>query len=147
MSQLIQPILDGFKSLLQNIQFGADDQLRDIGQQWTGNLVNPPGAWVMPGKTQFPDRGEGTVRSQVHGITIRIGLTGSDPEELSARALRYVQAVDAAIEAMPNTSWGDTLRVLYVFVAEHDYGVMWRSGNVVAMWPDIHLEVEVEELQ
>lgn len=146
MSQLIQPILDGFVSLLKTLSFGDDPALLTVGYAWTGNLINPPGAWVMPGKTQFPGRGEGTLRSQIHSVTIRLGITGADPEELTLRTLRYVQTVDAAIEALPNTAWGNGIRVLYVFVAEHDYGVMWSHQQTVAFWPELHIEIEVEEL-
>jgi hypothetical protein len=146
MSQLIQPILDGFVALLQQMEFTADPAFASVGYAWTGLLINAPAAWAMPGRTAFPDRGDGTLRQQIHSVTIRLGITGSDPEELTKRALRYVQAVDAAIQAMPNTLWGNAIRVLRVFVVEHDYGVMWKNAGTVAFWPDIHLEVEVEEL-
>jgi hypothetical protein len=146
MSELIQPILDGFVALLKGMSFGSDPALATVGYAWTGTLINAPGAWVMPGRTQFPERGAGNGRNMIHGVTIRLGITGADPEELTPRVLRYVQAVDAAIQALLNTTWGNTIRVLYVFIVEHDYGRIWTNGGTVAFWPDIHIEVEVEEL-
>jgi len=145
-SELIQPILDGFISLLQNLQFASDPPLAEVKYSWTGQLINPPTASVLAGRTLFPAHGEGNLRSMIHQITIRLGIVGSDPEELTQRVMRYVQAVDAAIQALPNTVWGNTIRVTYVYIAEHDYGRMWTSGATVAFWPDIHLAVEVEEI-
>ncbi|HEX4311884.1 MAG TPA: hypothetical protein VHZ25_17775 [Acidobacteriaceae bacterium] len=147
MSELIKPILDRFALLLNTMTMpNGLTPFATIGRAWTGLLVNPPGAWVMPGRTAFPNQGEGTTRSQIHAITIRLGLTGADPEELTARALAYVQAVDAAIEELLDVSWPDFVK--YVYVVEHDYGSMWTKGQgSVAMWPDIHCQVEVEELR
>lgn len=145
---LIQPIIDGVKSMLQALECGEDDAFRTVAVAWTGLLVNPPAAWVMPGRTQFPDRDDGTTRKEVHAVTIRLGLSGSDPDELTYRAMRYVGYVDDAVENLLNTVWGNTIRVLHVVVLEHNYGLMWHnSQGTVAVWPDLHIEVEVEELR
>ncbi len=38
-----------------------------------------------------------------------------------------------------------SLLVLRAWVMEHDYGPMFKLGNL-AYWPDLHCQVEVEEL-
>jgi hypothetical protein len=146
MSELINPVLQRFKAILSTMQMPTGlAPFQTVGIAWTGLLVNAPGAWVMPGRTVFPNQGEGTTRSQIHAVTIRLGITGADPEELTGRAIAYVQAVDAAIGALRDVDWPNFVK--YVFVAEHDYGSMWSKGQgSVAMWPDIHCQVEVEEL-
>jgi hypothetical protein len=143
MSQLIQPILDGFKTLL--IASGATGALPVFGKvaimPSNGVLASPPQAWVSPGRTQFPNQGEGNMRNEAHAVTIRLGISGTDPEELTTRTVAYVQAVDAAIAAF--TGWPNY--VLRVFVSEHDYGPMYAKGGL-AYFPDLHCVVSVEEV-
>lgn len=147
MAELIKPVMECFEALLRTMQMpqGLQD-FQLVGKAWNGLLVNPPSAWVMPGRTSFPNQGEGTTRSQIHAITIRLGLVHSEPDPLVDLALAYVKAVDDAIDGMVDTDWPDYVK--YAMVSEHDYGSMWTRGQgSVAMWPDIHCLVEVEELR
>ncbi len=87
MSQLIQPILDSFQTLLTAP--GSTGALAPFGNVYigppTGVLLNPPTAWVIPGRTQFPDQGEGNTRKEFHLVTVRLGIAGTDAEELTTR--------------------------------------------------------------
>src|SRR6185437_1556739 len=108
LSDLIQPVLQRIVALLHDMEMPDGlDPFRTVGMAWTGILVNPPGAWVLPVRTAFRDEGEGTTRSQIHSVTIRLGIVGDEPEKLTNRVLRYVQAVDAAITGMQDTDWPD----------------------------------------
>ncbi|HWE50469.1 MAG TPA: hypothetical protein VG273_11790 [Bryobacteraceae bacterium] len=144
MSELIQPILAGFKTLLS--ANGALGSLAAFGQVLispsTGLLISDTAAWIAPRNTQFPNQGDSNARPQVHAVTVRLGITGSDPEELTTRTLAYVKATDAAIGAYG----GWPAYVLRVFVSEHDYGPMYTRGGSMAFWPDLHCLIEVEEL-
>jgi hypothetical protein len=145
LSELIQPIVDCFKAILQGMtadQLGDLPAFRGVDQVWNGTLINSPEAHVLGIRTSFPDRGEGSARNQVHAVTIRLGITGTDPESLVKQAIRYVQAVDLAIDQF--AGWPDYFK--YCYVAVHDYGPLFARANGLAVWPDIHCEVEVEEL-
>ena len=141
MSELIQPVLDAFLALLS--ASGATGAQPVFGNVFvgppTGVLANPPAAWVIPGRTQFPDQGEGNIRTEVHLVTVRLGITGTDPAELTTRTVAYVQAVDQAINnykgwpGMAANACDGSMLVLRAWVMEHDYGPMfsleiWPSG-------------------
>jgi len=154
MSQLIQPILDAFFDLLcAKGATGSEPPFGDvfIGPP-TGVIVNPPTAWVIPVRTQFPDQGEGNMRNETHLVTVRLGITGLNPAELTTRTVAYVKAVDLAINCykgwpgMASNAGDGSMLALRAWVMEHDYGPMYKLNNVGAYWPDLHCQVEVEEL-
>jgi hypothetical protein len=125
MAALIAPLVDSFVALLQ-----AMGTFNAVRRGWHGVLVNPPEAAVMPGKTQF--EAEGTTRANVNAITVRLGIQGADPEELTMRCMATVQAVDAAIEAWFNAG-SFPPQVTNVYVIEHDYGQLWgKQGGGLA---------------
>lgn len=145
MAELIQPIIDGFVALLQGMatnQLGDLPAFRAVDCVWNGTLINPPEAHVLGVRTSFPGRGEGSARNQIHQITLRFAISGTDPKTLVDQARKYVKAVDLAISQYEG--WPDY--VLYVYIAEHDYGPLFAKSNGLAVFPDIHCEVEVEEL-
>jgi hypothetical protein len=143
MSQLIGPVLTAMQAVVTGASLGT---LKGFATVQIGEAVaiNTPCAFVLPVRTGFPNRGEGSARNQVHTITVRMCITGSDPVQLAADCLAYVQAVDAAINDSPASAWPDY--VLYVFVAELDYGGMYSKGGGIAYWPEIHCSIEVEEI-
>ena len=87
--------------------------------------------------------GEGNgARVELHLITIRLGIAGSDPEQLTQDCIAYVKAVDAAV-AEAQLPEG----MLRAYVMEHDYGALFRNqGGGLAYWPELHCAVAVEEL-
>lgn len=139
----IEPVCDALMALLQAVTV---DDLPPFGRVELGStvtLISPPEASVIPLQTAFPDGGASNgSRVQEHFITVRLGLVGSDPEQLTRDALAYVRAVDAAISSY--TDWPDSR--LNVFVASHNYGVMFKGDRGVAYWPELQVQVSAEEL-
>jgi hypothetical protein len=143
MSLLIEPIVDGFLSLL-----GADGATGNLPPflevlEGPGTLMNPPFAHVLPLRTTFPNRGEGNGRNQIHFVTLRLGVPGFDPQKMTREAMAYVRAIDTAIGAF--TGWPDY--VLRAYMDTHDYGPIYsRDGGQLMYMPEIHCQVEVEEV-
>ena len=146
--ELMQPIVDQFVALLGAMgaaELGALPAFVKVRQGWTPVLVNAPEAAVLPIRTSFAQEGGAGAVEAVHQITVRLGITGADPEELTTRAVAYVRAVDGAINAWARAGHfpGYTLQV---FVAEHDYGQMFVGNGKHAYWPDLYCQGTVEEL-
>ncbi len=145
-AKLIGPILDTLATMLRGMKSDTLDTLPAFAEVKVGMglSVNSPSARVMPRKTVFTDD-QGQSRAEVHLVTIRLGITGSDPDELTARMVKYVTAVDAAIEKMQDTEWPDYVLSSGRFVTEHDYGAIYSGNNGLACWPEIHVAVKAEE--
>jgi hypothetical protein len=126
-------------------------ELTSVERIFTGMAKNPPQAWVMPMRSQFG--AEGSLINQVHQLTVKIAVTGGEPELVGEAALRYVWAVDEAIRGwgLPTmtiggqpTAWD--ARVMRVFVTEHDYGPVWEKDRTFARLPELHLAVQMSEV-
>jgi hypothetical protein len=145
MPDFIGPILDKFVNLLTAMP-APDGMATPFLEVRLGAAParNFPNASVIPTRTQFaPDM---DTRSQGHGVTVRVGVTGSDPEAVVRMALAYVRAVDLAYAGSLDVDWPEGC--LRRFVIEHDYGAMYqgKESGGLAMWPELHFLVECEEL-
>ena len=143
--ELIAPLLAKLVEIIRAVAPAEDVEVFrgvGIGARDT-TQVNFPNAMVIPNKTSFPDRGEGNGSlGQVHFIGVQLGLTGTDPESLTTRCVATVRAVHLAIQDA--TVWPSYVN--RVFIASHDYGVMFTGPGGLAYWPQLQLEIEVEEL-
>ena len=145
MAQLIQPILDTFKALLQGMDdstLGGLEPFREVKS--AGVNFNFPFASVEPGRTVF-DLDHDQSAAQGHSIVVQIGVTGSDPEELKNRVVAYAQAVWTAINKWPVTGWPTGMNVKEVAVMSIDYSSTWTSGTALARFVDITCVVGTEE--
>ena len=145
MSQLIQPILDAVEAVVKAAPLGNLTPFVNV-KQGESVPVNFPCAFVIPRRTQFPDSGEGNMRNELHSVTVRLGILGTETLQLTKDCIAYVAAVDGAIQAsFPGPMWPNF--VLRPFVMEHDFGALFsRQGGGLAYWPEIHLLIGVEEL-
>ena len=149
MAQLIQPILDTFKLLLESMDesvLGALPAFVEVKS--AGVNFNFPFAAVEPGRTVF-DLSQDQSRAQGHAVVIQVGVSGSDPERLKRDCVAYAQAVDAAIAAWPQTQWPATpvagMNVKAVNVASIEYSSTYASQGGLARFVDLTCTVEVEE--
>lgn len=149
MAQLIQPILDTFKALLQAMDASTLGDLKPFAEvKSAGVNFNFPFAAVEPGKTMFRLENDQS-RAQAHAVVIQIGVTGADPESLKHTLTAYAQAVDAAIAAWPMDAWPtpavDGMNVLLVAVLSIEYSGTWTGNSGLARFADVTCVVEVEE--
>lgn len=152
MAQFIEPIVNTALSVLQArtpalLAAAGLGAFRDFGREFTGVTVNFPGVYVMPGKTQFDP--EGTLRHQLHTLTIKFAVEGMTPEAIATAAIGYMKAIDDALTASDPDDWADALaggEVGRIFVQTHDYGPLYQRGQVMARFPELALLVETQEV-
>jgi hypothetical protein len=113
------------------------DPLRGVGRAFTGLMPAAPYAWVMPRSTAFDDTTNPETQQDL--VTVKIGITGGDPEAVAEAALDYVAAVDRALRDADYTELDPTILHLHVHV--HDYGPLFEGKGAFARFPEIHLEV------
>lgn len=139
----IEPFCDALLTVLEAVTVPG---LPSFGRVELGSavtLMQPPEAEVIPSRTVFTD--EGSVngsRPQAHYVTVRLGLVGSEPGQLTRDVIAYVRAVDLAISEYDG--WPDAR--LQVFVVSHDYGVMFKGDGGVAYFPELQVQISAEEL-
>lgn len=130
--------------LLRDARLAPFAQVR---RAWTGTELNLPAAGVMPRNTTFDSEGSG--RHQQHELTVKFTIDGSDPEELTDRAMAYMAVIDrAVIEALwPGQGEEDEQEVRFsnVFIAQHDYGPLYERKGSMFRFPEIHIAVEAYE--
>jgi hypothetical protein len=114
-----------------------------VGTLFTWVMNNPPQAWVDGVKTQLDDSGNSILER--HLITIKFGVTGTDPDDIAASAKVYMKAICDAIALATPQDWGEIVPNR-AFVVEHDYGPLWVKESVLSRFPEAHLEVEVNEV-
>jgi hypothetical protein len=114
-----------------------------VGAVFTGIMNNPPEAWVMGVRTQIDDAGNSLF--QKHLVTVKFGVTASDPDNLWTAAAVYAKAISDAIAAAQPADWGVVVPN-HATVIEHDYGPVFQKDGVLARFPECHVEVEVNEL-
>jgi hypothetical protein len=150
MADYIRPVLAAIASVLQKYTPGLLAQMTpprgpflDYLRAFTGQVKNPPSVWVMPGQTQLAE--EGTTLSQQSLVTVKIGVLGSEPEDVMDAAQDYVRAVsDAILMADPANDWG--ANILKVFPQVHHYGPLFEQGRTFARFPEVHLSVSHEDV-
>lgn len=149
MAQLIQPVLDTFKQLLQAMDASTLGELQPFAEvKSAGMSFNFPYAAVEPGKTVFnPDQDQSA--AQTHAITIQLGIAGSDPESLKNACLAYAQAVWMAIAAWPMSQWPSPMvpgmNVEWVFVQSIEYSSTFSNGSQLSRYVELTCLVTVEE--
>jgi len=88
MAQLIQPILDTFRALLQAMDASTLGDLPPFAEvKSAGMNLNFPYGSVEPGKTAF-DPAQDQSAAQGHSIVIQIGVNGTEPEALKTARSR-----------------------------------------------------------
>jgi hypothetical protein len=118
------------------------EPLRGIGRVFTGLMPAAPYAWVMPRTTTFDDSTEPETEYDL--VTVKLGVTGGDPEALIEAALDYVSAVDEALRDAQTEELDET--ILHLHVHAHDYGPVYELKGAFARFPEIHLEVTRREV-
>jgi len=104
--------------------------------------LNPPQCWVTPVTQQFED--EGQSRSSRCNLRVTMAVSAGEPEALMAAALDYVRAVDRAIARATRADLDEAVK--RIWIVEHDYGPMFAKDGGFSRLPQIHLVVEMEEL-
>jgi len=115
----------------------------EIGSLFTGVMDNPPEAWVMGMRSDLDDSGNSLFEK--HLVTVKFGVTASDPDDLWTAAAAYMKAVSDAMAAAQPSDWG-TVIPNHAHVFGHDYGPVFQKGGVLARFPECHVEIEVNEL-
>jgi hypothetical protein len=150
MAQLIQPILDTFKLLLQSMDASTLGDLQPFAEvKSAGVSFNFPYASVEPGKTVF-DPTQDQAAAQGHSIVIQIGVSGTDPEALKTTCVAYAQAVWTAIGAWwPASQWPSPavagMNVKEIFVMSIEYSNTYSNGAMFSRYVDLTCIVGVEE--
>jgi hypothetical protein len=145
--QAIGPVLAWVLGVLQQMteeQYGGLAPFAEFHQSWTWVVINWPSVGVMPMGSQFDPEIVGA-RYSVNRLKIKFGVNGADPDQVTADAIAYMLAIDAAIQAADlNTPCANSKRL---FVADHDYGPLWSgpNGGAFAKFPEMHLDVEIIE--
>lgn len=150
MAKYITPVVAALQAILAQYMPGALDgsgyvPFVDIGEVFTGVMDNAPEAWVMGVRSQMDD--EGNVWNEKHTVTVKFGVTATDPDDLGQAARVYMKAITDAVNSAAPADWtaaGGSVpnRVL---VYEHDYGPVFEKGGVLARFPEAHIDVEVYE--
>jgi len=144
----IAPIIAGVQAILAKYMPGllagsGFVPFTGYAKTFVGQTVNPPECWVMPVRTPIDD--EGNTYKETHLVTIKFSITGSEPDDLDDAAMAYCAAIHNAIEAAQPADWGAVIP-LHAHVFEHDYGPVYQRDGVTAKFPEVHLEVEVQEV-
>lgn len=137
--QFMTPLVAWLTGVLENADLGELGPFAEVKQSWTGVVVNWPPAAVMAEKSQFDPAIEGCSHSQ-NLLTVKFGVQNADSDQLTADAMAYMQALDAAIRgaAAPENA-------ARVFVQDHDYGLLYEKNGSFAKFPELHVLIEVYE--
>ena len=153
MAEGIKPIIENVLAVLQArtpalLQAAGLDEFVDFGKQFTGVAQNFPSVWAMPVRTAF-DADSQQTRHQAHQVQIKFVVSGVEPDDVTAAAMDYMQAIDGALAASDPGDWQGIIQggvILRVFVEGHDYGPLFERGGALARFPELELIVETEEL-
>jgi len=133
------PLVAWLVGVLEGVQSNGQPAFAEVKQSWTGVVLNWPQAAAMPRTSGFDPEVTGVSHSE-NLLTVKFGVQDSDPDQVTAIAMSYMAAVDAAIEAAalpPKAS--------RVFIQAHDYGALYQRDGSFAKFPELHLLVEVYE--
>jgi hypothetical protein len=150
-AEFIEPIVENVIAVLETrtpeLLEGLDPFVQ-FGKQFTGVAVNFPAVWVMPVRTVL-DPEQQHLRHQAHQLTVKFGVSASDPDQVTTLAMRYMELIDQALLASDGGSdWDGVLQagsVLRVFVQGHDYGPLYERGGIMSRFPELDLVVETSE--
>lgn len=147
MPEFIGPVVAAAISILETytpalLAAAARDPFAEYGRAFTGVVANTPAVYVMPVRTSFDADIQGCF-GELHQITIKFAVTGSDPEDLADAALAYMKAIDEAIQQATGADWGTAAS--RVFIQGHDYGPLYERGGSYAKFPELELIVEAQE--
>jgi len=149
MANYLRPVLDAVQAVLEKYTPGLLAALNrppfvEFLRVFTGQLKNPPTAWIMPRRTAIAE--EPTALEQKSEVMVKIGVLGSEPEEVVEASLDYVKAVtDAVLMADPAADWG--INILRVHPQIQDYGPLQDQGRTFARFPEVHLIIDHAETE
>ena len=145
MADFAAPIVEWLVSVVAAADAGDLDGFAEVKKSWTGIALNWPPASVYPRNSSFDPEIMNASHS-MNQITVKFGVRGTDPDQVTADAMAYMKAIDDAIYAAVG---GDAMprQVSRVFVAQHDYGPLYGEvkGGGMFRFPEMHLLVEVFE--
>jgi hypothetical protein len=133
------PLVAWLVGVMEGVQVGGSPAFAEVKQSFTGVILNWPQAAVMPRTSGFDPEIVGASHSE-NLLTVKFGVQDADPDVVTATAMTYMAAIDAAIEGAalpPNAA--------RVFVQAHDYGALYQRDSSFAKFPELHLLVEVYE--
>jgi hypothetical protein len=143
--QFIAPVVAWVLTVLQDMtaeQWGELTPFADFHQSFTGVFLNWPPVAVMPRTSAFDPDIVGASHSN-NRLTLKFGVNGADPDQVTADAMSYMAAVSRAIWAADRLAPCPNSKRL--FIADHDYGPLYEHQGSFAYFPELHLEVEVYE--
>ena len=147
MALLIGPIIDRLSEILLE---GTPEFLAEpfVGYYhlWTGQAVNLPAVWILPVRTLFAED-ESTLH-QAHELTVKFGVSTSEPEDLAQLVVTTMRAVHRAIEQSWPGDWSGAVtagQVMSLYIREHDYGVVFQHAGMFARFPELSLVIETQE--
>jgi hypothetical protein len=146
MAEFIAPVVEWLLGVLRDgtpalLAAAGLEPFAEFRKSWTWTAANWPPVAVMPRTTTFGR--EGTLRDQTHVLTVKFGVNGADPEQLTADVMTYMTAIDDAIAAAEAT-WPEAVK--WVFIGQHDYGPLYEKDSGFTRFPEMHIEVEAKEL-
>ena len=146
MADFIRPVLTWLVAVIESdtpalLAAAQLDAFAEVKQSWTGVAINWPPCSVMPGHSDFDP--EGTAVHGAHAFTVKFGVCGDDSDQVAADAIGYMKAIDAAITGAA-ADW--LPQMSRVFILRHDYGPLFQKDGSFAKFPELHLEVETQEL-
>ena len=141
MAEFIGPVVEWLVGVLGQMEFGdlGLEAFAEVRQSWTGVVVNWPPAAVMPRSSAFDPEIQGLSHSS-NLLTVKFGVNGTDPDEVTRMAEKYMKAVDDAIRRATPPE-----QVTHVHIHQHDYGPLYGREGMIARFPEMHVEVEVYE--
>jgi hypothetical protein len=147
MALLIGPIIDRLSEiLLEGTPEFLTEAFAGYYHLWTGQAVNLPAVWILPVRTLFAE--DEATRHQAHEITVKFGVSNSEPEALYDLVIATMLAVDQAIEQSWPADWSDAVtagQVMSLYIREHDYGVVLQHAGMFARFPELSLVIETQE--
>jgi len=148
--EFIEPIVEKILAVLQAhtpALLGSLPGFETYKKHFTGVVENWPAVWVMPVRSEFDPEVTGH-SAQRHLITIKLAISGSEPNELAEQAMAYMQVIHLALAASWPGEWCTTLaagQVLGLRVRSHDYGPLWEQGQMLARFPEMEVAVDTAE--
>ena len=145
MAEFIGPVVDWVIATLEArlplILAAAElEPFVEYRRSWTGVGSNWPSLAVMARTTDFDTEGSG--RHSLNRLTVKFGVNGDDPDQVTTDSMAYMKAIDDALAAAVD-AWDSAMS--RVFVGTHDYGPLYEKGGGFARFPEMHLEVELYE--
>jgi hypothetical protein len=135
-------VLDALKGMTA-AQYGGLEPFLDFRQSWTlAAMMNWPPVAVLPHSSLFDPEIVGAKASR-NRLTVKFGVNGADPDQVTGLAVSYMLAIDAALyEADAVAACANSKRF---FIVDHDYGPLYERNGNFAYFPEMHLEIDITE--